>query len=209
MNENQRALGEAIAVVRSRMETLAMADSEGKIPDEVRITEPPTLEYLGDRFDLSVLERGILLLCAAQEWDNAVPGLCDRLQGSRNMPYPTFSLAFDLFGEEDWEVVSFEGSLSYWNLLEVRSRDTLPEKWCPLKIDSRVLNFLAGSGRIDRHLASRLFPLDATREGLLPLLSPSQGLVVEEICLAIAAANPRRPLPIIQLLGGNAGCKQH
>ncbi|MEM8640233.1 MAG: ATP-binding protein [Cyanobacteria bacterium P01_G01_bin.54] len=216
------ALGEAIAVLRSRMERVAdsppspptLGETGAQSPPEwgdlggEPIPQPPTLDYLGDRFGLSLLERGTLLLCAAQELDNEIPALCDRWQGSRNLPYPTFALAFDLFGEEDWQAVSSEGALCYWNLLEVRSRDTLPEKWCPLKIDSRVLNFLAGSPRLDRRLASLLFPLGATPGGLLPALSPSQEAVVEEIVGAIVAADPRRPLPIIQLLGGNGGCKQ-
>ena len=218
--ENRLALGEAIAVLRSRMETMvdsppsppSMGGNGSQSSPELRdlggepIHLPPTLEYLADRFALSDLEAGILLLCAAQELDDGIPALCDRLQGSRNTPYPTFSLAFDLLGGSDWDAVSSEGALRYWRLLEVLGRDFLPAKNCPLKIDDRVLNFLAGSLRLDRRLASLLFPLGVSEGEVLPALSPSQEAVVEEIVRAIASA--RGAPPIVQLLGENGACKQ-
>ncbi|MBP0019238.1 MAG: ATP-binding protein [Cyanobacteria bacterium SBLK] len=209
--ENRVALGEAIAVLRSRMETCSIQNSEFKIQKDgegevAPIPLPPTLEYLADRFGLTDLEAEILLLCAAQELDDGIPKQCDRLRGSHNCPYPTFSLAFDVLGESDWEAVSSEGPLRHWRLLEVLERDFLPAKDCPLKIDDRVLNFLVGSLRLDRRLATLVFPLDETEGEVLPLLAPSQEAVVEEIVRAIAPG--KGSLPIVQLLGGHGTCKQ-
>ncbi|MGK7925367.1 MAG: ATP-binding protein [Spirulina sp.] len=204
MNDNRMALGEAIAAMRRHLQE-TMEEGGELAPLQI----PPALDVLGDCFDLSLLERGILLLCAASELDATIPKLCDRLQGSQNMAYPTFSLAFEVFGQQSLEAMSSEGPLRFWRLLEVFGRDSRPAIACPLKIDDRILNFLTGFNGLDRRLADRFYPLGATEEaGELPTLAPSQEAIVAEICQVLARSQPGQPLPIVQLLGENAGCKQ-
>ncbi|MEM9541820.1 MAG: ATP-binding protein [Cyanobacteria bacterium P01_E01_bin.42] len=204
MKNQKMALAVAVEALRGRMEQMEI-QQEKLSP----IPIPPALEYLGNCFQLTRLEQETLLLCAAMELDDTVPMLCDRLEGGKNRPYPTFSLAFGIFGDEDWEVVSCEGALRYWHLLEVQKRDTLPDKWCPLKIDQRILNFLVGHQRLDRRLASLVYPLGTAEEGEhLPACSPSQEAVVKEICRVLEKSPPGQRLPIIQFLGENAPSKQ-
>ncbi|MBP0020571.1 MAG: ATP-binding protein [Cyanobacteria bacterium SBLK] len=213
-NENRLALGEAIQALRSRMvwmlEDNDAPELENGEPEPLQPLQlPPALEYLGNCFGLSPLEQGVLLLCAAMEIDAAMPELCDRLQGGRNMSYPTFALAFDIFAEPSWDAMSSERPLRYWRLLEIAVRDSLPMMSSPLKIDDRILNFLTGSNFIDRRLASLLFPLGITGKGKkLSALSPSQQETVKEIRSVLERADAGRSLPIIQLLGGNTACKQ-
>jgi len=213
MNANSTALGTAVEALRSRLEHSTLQTPNAKRQTEsaavAPIVLPPALEYLGLRFGLSSLEQGILLLCAAMELDDAVPELCDRAQGSKNMPHPTFSLAFEVFEDWSWEAMSAEGPLRYWQLLQLQAVGHLPLKWCPLRIDERLLNFLTGSPRLDRGLAALVYPIGTPHEGgALPALSPSQAAVVAEIGQAIEASDPRHPAPIIQLLGDNGPSKQ-
>ncbi|MEM9538672.1 MAG: hypothetical protein AAGA60_04075 [Cyanobacteria bacterium P01_E01_bin.42] len=212
-NENRLALGKAVEALRSRM-LLMLADNppesenaENELLQPLQL--PLALEYLGKCFSLSSVEQGVVLLCAAMELDPAIPELCDRLQGGKNMPYPTFALAFDIFDEPSWDAMSSERALRYWRLLEIAVRDSLPMMSSPLKIDDRILNFLAGSNFLDRRLASLLFPLGVSNKiGELSVLAPSQQEMVTEIRSVLERSDAEKPLPVIQLLGGNTACKQ-
>ncbi|NEO26978.1 MAG: ATP-binding protein, partial [Kamptonema sp. SIO4C4] len=204
MQDNQDVLATALEGLRSRLQAKA-----GETVTVQNIPTPPALQYLSDCFQLSPLEQGILLLCVALELDPAMSHLCARLQGDATKIYPTFSLAFNVFDEPSWAAMSSEHPLRYWRLLEVLTSGSLPLMLSPLKIDDRILNFITGSNRLDHRLASLLFPLSASRKKpQLSPLSPSQQHIAQEICQILQHRQLGASLPIIQLLGSDAGAKR-
>ena len=75
--ENSPAAGNATSVE---------ADGEKEIPT--------ALTTLCSIFNLSHFERQIILFCVGMELDPEFPGMCAAINGSGNMNYPTFQLAF-------------------------------------------------------------------------------------------------------------------
>jgi hypothetical protein len=175
--------------------------------DQAAALEPtPTLKFLSQSFNLSPLEEGILLLCVAMELDPQIPGLCAQARGNPQCSYPTFALAFRLFANPLWQVISSERPLRYWRLIEIISSGTLPVAQCPLKLDERIFNYLTGSDQLDQRLAALFFTLPhQPLDGLLPPLAPSQQQTVAEICQVLQRVGP---IPVVQLLGTSADSKQ-
>ena len=103
---------------------------------------PAALDSLCAAFFLSPFERDVLLLCAGMELDSALKLLCAEAQGNSSYPFPTFSLALAALPGAHWSAVTPAGPLRRWRLLEVGIGDTLTNS--PLRIDERVLHYLAG-----------------------------------------------------------------
>ena len=76
------SLEERIRAAAADRETIAAA-----------MDPPPALLLLAERLALSPFERDTLLLCAAVEFDHALPAEYARVQGPGERPYPTFALA--------------------------------------------------------------------------------------------------------------------
>ncbi|MEM6353974.1 MAG: ATP-binding protein, partial [Cyanobacteria bacterium P01_D01_bin.14] len=151
---NEAYLATALAWLRQRLVTLIQTADEGtaaacdphlpEAGEEMTALPPPALLLLSQRLGLSVFEQEILLLCAAMELDTRIAGLCAQAQNNLNAPYPTFALAFALFDEPAWEVLSPERPLRYWRLLEITQPGAQPLTASPLRADERILNYLKG-----------------------------------------------------------------
>ncbi|NEO83160.1 MAG: ATP-binding protein [Spirulina sp. SIO3F2] len=198
MSEPRQALAIAIAALRSHLE------SENALPAS-SLPLPPTLAYLGNCFALSPLEQAIVLLCVALELDPAITALCNSRQG---LAYPTFALAFELFREPSWDVMSSEQPLRYWRLIEVGHQTGVFLMLAPLRLDDRILNFLLGSNRLDPRLAALMFPIVPPLETQLPTLAPSQLAVVKQLLQTLESLPLGQPWPLIQLLGSDTASKQ-
>src|SRR5262249_41803373 len=131
----------------------------GQAPDEAAaaMPAPPALETLCATFGLSPFERAVLVLCAGQELDSRFAALCAAAQGDAQRPYPTFSLAPATLPQPHWSALTPAAPLRRWRLIEVGAGSALTLS--PLRIDERVLHYLAGVQHLDERLAGLLEPV--------------------------------------------------
>ncbi|HVF91214.1 MAG TPA: ATP-binding protein [Blastocatellia bacterium] len=218
LESNRRDLLSALAEVRRRLEHyLAAADdsssmpargAEMREPREDAAPSPSALESLCAVFRLSAFERHVLLLCAGVELDSSFASLCaaaqDAVQGAREgdaaRPYPTFSLALAALGEPHWSALTPVAPLRQWRLIEVAGDGLMTS---PLRIDERVLHYLAGIQHMDARLAGMVAAVKNSEE-----LVPSHRLLAERIA-ALWMENPEPYLlPVVQLNGSEILSKE-
>lgn len=205
--DNQRYLIAALGEVRQALEQRAAehhdlseefdATRNTSITPEAIATEmssPPAVARLCSLFNLSSFERMILLLCAGIEFDPTFASLCASAYQDLTFPFPTFSLALSTFSQAHWSALSPEAPLRYWRLLEVGGDNGLLVS--PLRIDERVLHFLAGVQYLDDRLVGYVEPLRIEVE-----LVPSHQKLTSQITSAWSRVGPHSPLPVIQLSG--------
>jgi len=211
---NQRHLMAAIGRVRSALERHA-AQAQGKevqsgqgqvqekIPDGAAeaLPVPMSLERLEAAFGLSPFERDILLMCAGVELDSAFAACCAAAQGDARRTHPTFSLAMAALPEAHWSALTPDAPLRRWRLIELANNDSLTVT--PLRIDERVLHFLAGINEVDLRLRAIIESLSAPA-GLPPSQLAVAGRIAEGLKVALAA----RKLPVIQLYGADKTSRQ-
>ena len=139
----------------------------------------PALVMLSQCLDMTRFEQETLLLCIAMELDTRIAALCARAQDDANKPYPTFALAFALFDEPGWDIVSPERPLRYWRLIEINQSAAQPLTVSPLRADERIVNYVKGLNYLDDRLAALIGPLaSADSSADVP---PSQQRIVEQI----------------------------
>jgi hypothetical protein len=155
---------------------------------------PPALEVLSDTFGLSSFERDLLLLCAGIEMNSRFAALCATAQDNASRLYPTFSLALAALTEPHWSALSPERPLRSWRLIEIATGSALTTS--PLRIDERVLHYLAGVQHLDERLMGLVAPLATTAE-----LVPSH---LETTARIVAAWSQAMAYPIVQLCGDEA-----
>ncbi len=167
---------------------------------------PPALIMLGKRFCLSRFELEILLLCVAVELDTLVSTLCAHAQNEPTKPNPTFSLAFTLFDDPAWDVLSPERSLRYWRLIEINQPGAQPLTTSPLWADERIVNYIKGLNYLDDRLTPLLVPFDVSAgESELP---PSQRDAVEKVVRHVKQKSANGPPAVTQLIGMDTISKQ-
>jgi len=123
---------------------------------------PPAINWLSDLFGLSRFERDVLLLCAGVELDSKVAALSGRAHGSPQQTYATFGLALAAFPDPHWSALIPSRPLRRFRMVEVATGQGLTT--APLRIDERILHYIAGVNVLD----PRLQPL------LQPILSPQE-----------------------------------
>src|SRR6202008_4851312 len=121
--------------------------------------EPPALERLAEGFGLSEFERVLLLMSARVGLGAAFARLCREGSGGRG---PTFSLALAALPGAHWSALTPAAPLRYWRLLEVTPGEALAGS--PLRIDERVLHYLAGTPCLDERLQGLGEPGPAPQE---------------------------------------------
>jgi hypothetical protein len=108
------------------------------------------MDRLVELFALSDFERDILLLCAGVEMDSALAALCGEAQGFPQRTFATFGLAAALLPEPHWSALEPSRPLRRFRLVDVESNHGLTS--APLRIDERILHYLAGVNRLDVRL---------------------------------------------------------
>ena len=205
---NQRFLTRAIKSVRDQLELKVgdtgtehagetLSESDG-IPTG-GIDPPPALERLCMAFGLSPFERDILLLCAGVELDSDFARVVAAAQKESRKQLPTFSLALSAFASPHWSALSPMAPLRRWRLIEVGSGETLTGS--PLRIDERVLHFLAGVSYLDERLAAMVEFVPAPAE--LPSSQQTQVAAITH-----AWSSPTNGTHLIQLCGDDAQPKR-
>ena len=203
---NQRYLNAAVAQVRATLEQQGKGDereawsTSAAGPDTPSFSPsgspPPAIETLTRVFNLTRFERAILLLCAGMELDATFAALCAAAQGEPSRPYPTFSLALAAFAEPHWSAVTPGAPLRRWNLIEAATSQSAALTTSRLRIDERVLHFLAGVQQLDERMAGFLDLMEAAEE-----LAPSQAAIARAMIAIWSRCE--NPAPVIQLCGGD------
>jgi AAA+ superfamily predicted ATPase len=218
LETNQRYLSVALAVVRSELEQHAARSQDAPdaekqhstVQTEQALQEtaaamsvPPAIETLCAVFGLSPFERDLLLLCAGMELDSTFPSVCAAAQGDPSRAYPSFSLALAALPDPHWNAITPDAPLRHWRLIEVGSGSALTTS--PLRIDERILHYLAGVSHLDERLAGFVEPLHLSE---YPDLVPSHQALAERLVAAWQQKEVRSALPVVQLCGGEASGKR-
>ena len=111
---------------------------------------PPAIDQLTNLFGLTPFERQILLLCAGVEMDSKLAALCGQAQGQPQRPYATFGLAMAIFREPHWSALTPSRPLRRFRLVTIDSSHGLSS--APVRIDERILHYLAGVTLLDPQL---------------------------------------------------------
>jgi AAA+ superfamily predicted ATPase len=139
----------------ARIRTFVGGDPEPRL--EARIAElraamtaPSAIDRLTELFGLSGFERDVLLLCAGVEMDSRLATLSSEAQGDDRRRYVTFGLAMAALPEPHWSALAPLCALRRFRLVEVDSGRGLTT--APLRIDERILHYLAGVNLLDPQL---------------------------------------------------------
>jgi ATPase family associated with various cellular activities (AAA) len=207
---NQRYLMAALGVVRAALErSIARESTDADADDEAAREElaeaaaampaPAALQAVCDAFGLSAFERDVLVLCAGVELHAAIGPLCAAGQGDPRHTHPTFSLALAALPDAHWSAITPGAPLRYWRLVEPGAGDAITVS--PLRIDERVLHYLAGQQYLDERLHGVVTPLQPT-----PDLAQSHADLAARIEGAWSAASGSgRGWPAVQLCGADVG----
>lgn len=205
---NQRHLTAALAGVRQALERHSQpdgppAEQPGHSAAELAkaMAAPPALDLLVANFGLSPFERDLLLLCAGVELEASFAALCAAAHGDPQRAYPSFSLALAALPNPHWSALTPQAPLRRWRLIDVGAGASLTLS--PLRIDERVLHYLAGVPQLDERLATIAVPMPPAHE-----LVPSQRMLAEQILAAWSRVARGAAAPIIQLCGDDPAGKR-
>jgi hypothetical protein len=192
--DNQNAESKTAASKSSLLQNKLMQAAEN-------MPAPAALDTLCALFGLSSFERYIIILCAAMELDSSFAALCASIQNNPVRPYPTFSLALAALPGAHWSALTPDAPLRYWRLIEIDSGELLTVS--PLRIDERILHYLAGIPHPDARLAGIVEPLFAEGE-----LVPSHQNIVNRLVTVWSQSTGKSTLPVIQLRGNEKDAKR-
>ena len=114
-------------------------------------TSPSALDLLVDAFGLTPFERSLLLLCAGVEFDSEIASACSAASSRSGA---SFSLALATLNEPHWSALTPARPLRRWRMIESEPGSLLAT--ATLRIDERILHFLAGINLLDARLESLL-----------------------------------------------------
>ncbi|MGQ0445241.1 MAG: ATP-binding protein, partial [Beijerinckiaceae bacterium] len=150
----------------------------------------PAVDTLVELFSLSSFERDLLLLCAGVEMDVGIAELC-AVQGNGQRRYPSFGLALSALEDPHWSALTPARPLRRWRLIEMSEESGLAAN-C-LRMDERVLHFLAGINYLDARLQALLRLHIPT-----PLMAPAHAAAAASIGQELEDRVP--PCPVFQLV---------
>jgi ATPase family associated with various cellular activities (AAA) len=125
-------------------------------PETENLSPPAAIDQLSEIFGLTAFERDIVLLCAGVEMDSTLAARCAEVQVSSPRSAPAFGLALATLPESHWSALTPAGPLRRFRLIDVDPARGLIT--APLRIDERILHYLAGINRLDARLSSLLVP---------------------------------------------------
>ena len=158
----------------------------------VKLTEPAAIDSLTERFGLSSFERDVLLLAAGVEMDSELAALCVAAGANGPCAWASFGLALAVLPNPHWSALTPIRPLRQWRLIEIAEESAMST--ARLRIDERVLHFLAGVNFIDVRLQPLMRQVAEPAE-----MADSQVAMARDIVAALEQA--RAPLPIFQLSG--------
>jgi len=193
----------------ARLKALLRADESDRrsaIDDTSQRTLDAARQYLGDdsaidwlvrNFELSSFERDLLLLCAGVEMDAGTARACAHGHGDAHRPWASFGLALAALESPHWSALSPHSPLRHWRMITVDDDAGLSTG--RLRIDERILHFLAGLNEPDMHLAHLLRPAAS-----LTLQADAHAACTRDL---VASLSPEAS-PLIVLEGDDTGAKE-
>ncbi|MFF9479723.1 ATP-binding protein [Streptomyces sp. NPDC014733] len=163
-------------------------------PPAAPAPSPRALDALTACFGLTPFEREIVLLAAAAELDPTTGARCAAACGDPERPHPTFSLALAALDAPHWSALTPVAPLRRWRLVELTDETRLTTS--RLRLDERILHFLAGAPYLDARLHGQL------RRTVPPQsLPPAYETAAERVAAGWTGAGPDAPLRV-ELVGG-------
>ena len=163
------------------------------------LSAPAAIDLLSERFGLSGFERDLLLLAAGVEMDTALAALCAGGSGSASGhgAWATFSVALAVLPEPHWSALTPMRPLRRWHLVEADEGTALVA--ARLRIDERVLHYIAGVNGLDARLRPllRVMAEPAT-------LADAQHAAGRALVDALARHSDQALPPLVQLWGNDA-----
>jgi MoxR-like ATPase len=194
---NRQWLVAAIARLRQRLETRHAAGQGDPEPigDCIAFGEEsgftPALVHCAAIFGLSPFERELLLLVAGLELDQGLRAAVTTLNSGVSAG-ASYGLAFAALTGPHWDALSPNAALRHWRIVTPEPGGNLTH--APLRIDERVLHYVAGIAATDPALAgmaSVVVPAAGVDDGDLPLVRR----------IARSLAQEARRGPIVMLRG--------
>ncbi|QID17620.1 ATP-binding protein [Nitrogeniibacter mangrovi] len=194
---NQQLLVAHFARLRALLDDGDLALAEAELERcAARLPAPAAIDSLVERFALSGFERDILLLAAGFEMDAALARLC---RETTDQPHASFGLAMAVLPDAHWSAIAPLDPLRRWRLVEVDEHAGLTAG--RLRLEERVLHYLAGLNELDHRLQALIEPVPQTG-----LMADSHQARAQALARSIATAEP--PLPVIQLAGDDPTARQ-
>jgi SpoVK/Ycf46/Vps4 family AAA+-type ATPase len=128
-----------------RQESAVIAEMDRPVSDP-----PAAIDWLVEIFGLSAFERDLLLLCAGVEMDSELAALCGTVQCQSQRSGVTFGLAMATLNEPHWTAFAPSRPLRRFRLLEMAPNTGFTA--APVRINERILHYLAGINLIDSSL---------------------------------------------------------
>jgi ATPase family associated with various cellular activities (AAA) len=172
----------------------------------VAMDSPPAIDVLAETFGLSRFECELLLLLAGLEMESELSELCAQLAPQPRRGLVTFGLGMSVLSEPHWSALAPTAPLRQFRLIEMESGPGFTS--APLRIDERILHYLAGVNRIDPRLDRILRPKDEPR-----FLTEEHRRVTAQIAAHIAAPDKTtrgalQPGGILQLFGDDPAAQE-
>ncbi len=118
---------------------------------------PAAIDQLSHCFGLSAFERDVLLLCAGVEMDAQIAARCEIATGEsrkQGASFASLGMALAVLDAPHWSALAPVSPLRRWRLVEVD--DSIGLSRGRLRIDERVLHYLAGVNYLDVRLRGLL-----------------------------------------------------
>ena len=116
----------------------------------------PAIDHLAGLFGLTDFERQLLLLSAGVEMDSKLAAQCAEAQVHPQRAHVTFGLAMATLDQPHWSALTPARPLRRFRMLEVQPGGNLTSAM--IRIDERVLHYLAGINVLDSRLELLLRP---------------------------------------------------
>lgn len=195
---NQACLVMEFAQLRRRMDAIDPRGSQSsRDPIDTTLQQhdtsfnpPPAIDQLTAIFSLSTFERQLLLLCAGIEMDSTLAAQCSEALGlARNdrRGAISFSLALAVLDDPHWSALAPSSPLRRFHLVELEPSHGLTS--APLRIDERILHYLAGVNQLDSHLV----PLLRTRKEP-DWIAEEQAALADEASQTVDIHSPDAPM---------------
>ncbi|MCZ4304103.1 ATP-binding protein [Zoogloeaceae bacterium G21618-S1] len=197
---NQHLLVAEFARLRARLGEgdTAEADQQCQAAGQC-LPAPAAIDTLVALFELSDFERDLLLLAAGAEMDARLAALCAEVAGLPQRPWPTFGLALAALPDPHWSALTPVAPLRRWRLMEVDESAGLTAG--RLRLDERVLHFIAGLNYLDHRLAALLETVPPAA-----LMAAAHRQLAERIAAQLGDQAGR--LPVVMLTGDDADGQQ-